>query len=266
MKFMKYLILAILCLSLVTANEVIVYSASFNDSQIESISETVSTTGKSAPDAPVTAINSITIGKLPEHVGRVDVILTVGDTVTELVDISSGKHELNIKVEKTSVKVEAKAYVFPGFSNVFVAVLLNVSFASNSSINNFEVAEEEVEAQNKPPYGNLPLRVQEYNEGKGVSYVGVVNINHKGQFNAATYTAKVTGNVEIKVASVNANGNMNEIVVFKKQVKQGESYLVDHKPIKSNGIFIVSTTVRGAKAPKGSKAFGAGVLTYAVVK
>ena len=251
MRYIAIMLVLFSCL-FTTANEALVYYASFDEGQSNCIYD-----GLVAVDHEnqhVVKVKSMNVYFSQEKIGRVDLVVKAGDQVQEFFSVENGKHSLNINLAKaTKLEVSSQGYAFSGAESAMVSVVFDVEFAESTV---------DVLAPKKP-YGNLQLQVHKVKNGKSVSFVGAMNINRAGSFNAATYTAKTAGNVNIKVAAINKNGGGKEIVLFNKKTKKGETHFLNHKPLNSNGIFVVTTVVRNAN---GAAKFNAGAVSYAVIK
>ncbi|WP_372367453.1 hypothetical protein [Candidatus Uabimicrobium sp. HlEnr_7] len=233
------------CFFITAENDTLVYYASFEKGSTDCVYQGIVPSNE---NNQITQINSINVFFSQEKIGRVDITIIIGEKVKELLDVQVGKQVINETVNaKDSIEITAKAYAF---SNAMVSIVCDVDCTKKAT----------TERAGKKPYGNLPIKGQKVKNGY---YVGAANINHKGSFYAATYTASKNGNVSIKVSAVNANGSTKDITVFNKPVKRGQTYILNHPFINSNGIFVVSTTIRNAK---GSGNINAGSLSYAVIK
>lgn len=233
-------------------SEALVYYASFDEGQSDCIYDGLVAVDRE--DQQVVKVKAMNVYFSQEKIGRVDLVVKAGDQVQEFFSVENGQHLLNINLTKaTQLEVSSQGYAFSGVEDAGVSVVFDVEFAESTV---------QVLAPKKP-YGNLQLQVHKVKNGKSVSFVGAMNVNRAGSFNAATYTAKKAGNVNIKVTAVNKNGGGKEIVLFNRNTKKGETHFLNHKPINSNGIFVVTTVIRNAK---GAGKFNAGAISYAVIK
>ncbi|BBM84736.1 hypothetical protein [Candidatus Uabimicrobium amorphum] len=253
MRYIAIMLVLFGCLfTVANDDQALVYYASFDEGQSNCIYDGLVALGSEGQQ--VVKVKAMNVVFSQEQIGRVDLVVKAGDQVQEFFSVASGKQELNFDLAKAAkLEVSSQAYAFSGIENAMVSVVFDVEFAASAA---------DVRAPKKP-YGNLQLQVHKVKNGKNISFVGAMNINRAGSFNAATYTAKTAGNVSIKVAAINKNGGGKEIALFNKKTKKGETYFLNHKPIRSNGIFVVSTVVRNVN---GAAKFNAGAVTYAVIK